>query len=217
MADNYVPISGPWWRALELAWEALGAGAVPVGAVVVDGAGSIVSCGRSRRFERHAPPGQLAGSRIAHAEINALAQLPGDGDYADHEVFTTVEPCALCMGAAIMTGIGRVSYAFEDPYGGARDIRVQNERAELTQVKVEPTIEPIIRCFSSLMVFIHYRLVRPIDVVRRSLEAVAPGVAAIAASSLGDDLLSMARGGTRLADAVDPAIFDGHRRGSKRR
>ncbi|MCK9893010.1 hypothetical protein [Frankia sp. AgB32] len=49
-------------------------------------------------------PGQLAGSRIAHAEVNALAQLPM-GSFADHELYTSVEPCCLCMGAALQTGI----------------------------------------------------------------------------------------------------------------
>lgn len=208
MPDNRLTISGPLWAALELAWEALGAGAVPVGAVVTDAAGSIISCGRSRRFERDAPPGQLAGSKIAHAEVNALAQLPGEGDYADYEIFTTVEPCALCMGAALMTGIGRVWYAFEDPYGGAGNIRVENARNELTSLQIEPTAEPMARSLSALMVFLHYRLVRPIEVVRKSLEATSPGIAAIAASRLGKELLSMAKLGTGLSDAVDPAIFD---------
>jgi tRNA(Arg) A34 adenosine deaminase TadA len=49
-----------WERALELAWESFCGGTTPVGAVVTDAAGAIVTEGRGRRFETAAPPRQLA-------------------------------------------------------------------------------------------------------------------------------------------------------------
>jgi tRNA(Arg) A34 adenosine deaminase TadA len=66
-------------------------------------------------------PGQLVNSRIAHAEINALAQLacPRGVSFQDHVLFTNVEPCCLCMGAALQTGVGVLHYAWRDPYAGA--------------------------------------------------------------------------------------------------
>jgi tRNA(adenine34) deaminase len=70
------PIPTPWRLPFELAWEAFRAGSRPVGAVLVDATGRPVATGRNRSQEPAGPPGQLAGTAIAHAEINALAQLP---------------------------------------------------------------------------------------------------------------------------------------------
>jgi tRNA(Arg) A34 adenosine deaminase TadA len=106
----------PWQRAFELAWEAYGRDTTPVGAVVVDGAGRIVAEGRNARHDDAAP---LGGSHIAHAEIAALAGLGSDRNYPDHVLVTTLEPCLLCAGAAVMSNVGTVRFAGVDPYGGA--------------------------------------------------------------------------------------------------
>jgi tRNA(adenine34) deaminase len=98
-----------WERALELAWEAFCANTTPVGAVVVSAAGDIVAEGRGRRYEPAGPPGQLAGSQIAHAEINALAQLTSDRHYEDHALLTTLEPCGMCHGAAVQASVGSLA------------------------------------------------------------------------------------------------------------
>jgi tRNA(Arg) A34 adenosine deaminase TadA len=107
-----------WERALELAWESFCGGTTPVGAVVTGAGGAIVAEGRGRRFEPAAPPGQLAWTGVAHAELNALAQLGPDRHYTDHALLTTLEPCAMCHGAAIQASVGSLAYAGADPYGG---------------------------------------------------------------------------------------------------
>ena len=71
-----IALEGAWRECFELAWEAFRAGTIPVGAVVADPSGTIVARGRNRIFDHTAPPGQLAGTYIAHAELNALAALP---------------------------------------------------------------------------------------------------------------------------------------------
>ena len=68
-------VEAPWRASFHLAWEAFAAGTIPVGAVVVDEAGRIVAEGRNRIFNDAAPARQLAATRLAHAELNALAQL----------------------------------------------------------------------------------------------------------------------------------------------
>jgi len=107
-----------WERALELAWESFCGGTTPVGAVVTGADGAIVAEGRGRRFESAAPPGQLAWTGVAHAELNALARLGPDRHYTDHALLTTLEPCAMCHGAAIQASVGSLAYAGADPYGG---------------------------------------------------------------------------------------------------
>lgn len=103
-----------WRRSFELAWAAFQVGSLAVGAALVDERGEIVSTGRNRFGERTGPDGQLAGSRIAHAEVNALATLP-PGDYTGYTLYTTLEPCLLCTAALRLSHVGTVRYAAADP------------------------------------------------------------------------------------------------------
>jgi tRNA(Arg) A34 adenosine deaminase TadA len=112
--DHWAELSGPWREAFELAWESFVAGSPPVGAVVVGQDGSIVTRGRSRRAELHAPTGQLAGSRLSHAEVNALAQLPVASD-PELSLLVTLEPCLLCVAATAMSHVGALCFAGADP------------------------------------------------------------------------------------------------------
>jgi tRNA(Arg) A34 adenosine deaminase TadA len=115
--DAWRELDEPWRASLELAWEAYLAGTIPVGSVVVAADGRIVARGRNRIFD---PPGHgLAGSRLAHAEVDALAQLPAAERYRDHVLYSTLEPCLLCTAAALLTTVGRIEYAASDPFGGA--------------------------------------------------------------------------------------------------
>jgi tRNA(Arg) A34 adenosine deaminase TadA len=104
-----------WIRPLQLAWTSFERGSFPVGAVVLDAAGRLVAEGRNRRAESSAPPRELAGTGLAHAEINALAQLPY-GFYPGHVVWSSLEPCLLCTSALRMLHIGQVRFAAADRY-----------------------------------------------------------------------------------------------------
>src|SRR6476620_1534927 len=93
----------PHWRTcVELAWAAYGRGTTPVGAIVVDGQGREVGRGVNAR---HADPDAqlpLAGSHLAHAELVAVSGLGSHARYPDHTLYSTLEPCLLCVGAAVM-------------------------------------------------------------------------------------------------------------------
>jgi tRNA(Arg) A34 adenosine deaminase TadA len=76
----------------------------------------VVARGRNRIAD---PPGvRLAGSRLAHAELDALAQLPTSARYRDHVLVSTLEPCLLCAAATLHATVGRIEYATVDPFGG---------------------------------------------------------------------------------------------------
>lgn len=105
----------PWRASLELAWEAYLAGTIPVGSAVAGPDGRVVARGRNRIFD---PPGRgLAGSRLAHAEVDALSQLPVTDRYRDHVLYSTLEPCLLCVAATLHATVGRIEYAASDPFG----------------------------------------------------------------------------------------------------
>lgn len=107
-------IPPPWREAFLLAWDSYQAGSFAVGAVVVDESDGVVARGRNRSGERATEPGVLAGTHLAHAEVNALAALP-PGDYWEHSLYTTLESCLLCTAATTHVHVGRIVYAAKDP------------------------------------------------------------------------------------------------------
>jgi tRNA(Arg) A34 adenosine deaminase TadA len=102
-----------WEAAFDQAWESWRSGSLGIGSVVADADGRIVARGRNRVLEPEGS-GRIAGTLLAHAEMNALAGL----DLATGEglcLYTTVEPCMMCMAAIIGVRVGRVRYATKDP------------------------------------------------------------------------------------------------------
>ncbi|MFN3643269.1 MAG: nucleoside deaminase [Gemmobacter sp.] len=99
--------------ALEEARAAGLRGEVPVGAVVVDPAGRIVARAGNRMRELHDP--------TAHAEmlaIRAACAAAGSDRLVGHDLWVTLEPCAMCAAAIGLARIGRLYYAAADPKGG---------------------------------------------------------------------------------------------------
>jgi tRNA(adenine34) deaminase len=99
--------------ALELAAEARRCGEVPIGAVVVlDGV--VIGQGFNQPIGSHDP--------TAHAEIVAMrAAAAALGNYrlTGAELYVTIEPCQMCVGAMIHARITRVVYAAREPRAGA--------------------------------------------------------------------------------------------------
>jgi tRNA(adenine34) deaminase len=102
---------------LELAWDALVAGTIPVGAVVVDAAGQVIGSGRNRVIGDPATR-LLSGSRLAHAEINALLWLPVEQRLSGCRLLTSFEPCQMCTGAIRLATVGALTYLGADPVMG---------------------------------------------------------------------------------------------------
>ena len=99
--------------ALDEARAALAAGEVPVGAVVVLD-GRVIARGHNQPIGLKDP--------TAHAEILALraaAQVMGNYRLGDAALYATVEPCAMCCGAAVLARVARVVYGAPDPKAGA--------------------------------------------------------------------------------------------------
>ena len=99
--------------ALREAARAAGRGEVPVGAVVVRG-GRVVARGSNRPVRASDP--------TAHAEIVALrraAARAGNYRLPDCDLYVTVEPCAMCLGAVVQARLRRLVYGAPDPKAGA--------------------------------------------------------------------------------------------------
>jgi len=119
MSFVWETLSEPWRACVEQAWEAYRAGSLPIGAVVADAEGHILSAGRNRIHERTGPPGTVFGRKLAHAELNALLLLEGEDNPRARVLYTTTEPCPLCVGAARMADVRGLSYASREPWAGS--------------------------------------------------------------------------------------------------
>jgi tRNA(adenine34) deaminase len=135
-------------HALRLAHKAETAGEVPVGAVIVlDGA--LVAEGWNQPISSSDP--------TAHAEIMALRAAGRKlGNYRMHgaELYVTLEPCPMCVGAMLHARIKRVIYAATDPktgaLGGAYDLLnsvSHNHSFEVTQGVMEEQSRVILQSF----------------------------------------------------------------------
>ena len=87
---------------------------VPVGAVLLDPEGVVVASDHNRREELHDP--------TAHAELLVLsnaARARGDWRLIGHTLVVTLEPCAMCAGAAVWSRIERIVFGAPDLKAGA--------------------------------------------------------------------------------------------------
>jgi tRNA(adenine34) deaminase len=104
----------PMRLALAEAHAALSTNDVPIGAVVLGPNGELLARGRNAR-EANADP-------TAHAEILALraaAASLGSWRLDGCTLVVTLEPCAMCAGAAVLARVARVVYGSTDPKAGA--------------------------------------------------------------------------------------------------
>ena len=100
-------------RAIALARVAADLGEVPVAAVVLDPHGEVVAEAHNRTRTDADPTG--------HAEILALraaAARLGDWRLEGHTLVVTLEPCAMCAGAAVLARIERLVFGARDPKAG---------------------------------------------------------------------------------------------------
>jgi tRNA(adenine34) deaminase len=91
-----------------------GAADVPVGAVVLDPAGGVLSRAANRREADRDP--------TAHAEllaIRAAARQRGEWRLAGCTLVVTLEPCTMCAGAVTLARLDRLVYGAEDAKAGA--------------------------------------------------------------------------------------------------
>lgn len=151
MSGEPAALGHAWRQALGLAWEGFCAGTTPVGAVVVAADGAVVAAGRGRRYDATSPDGQLAGSHIAHAEVNALAQLGSDRHWTDHLLLTTLEPCAMCHGAALQASVGGLRYAAPDPYGGTAHVRFDTPQSTMRSLRIDGPLAGVPGAFAALL------------------------------------------------------------------
>ena len=101
-------------QALLLAKDAANHGDVPVGAIIVDEKGAVISRGKNERVKNNDP--------LAHAEIMAIkdaASKLSNWRFDQLTLIATLEPCAMCAGAIAQSRMKRLVFGAFDEKAGA--------------------------------------------------------------------------------------------------
>ena len=120
-------------QVISLAQEVKSSGDVPVGALIVNEAGEIVSLGKNEREKDNDP--------TAHAEILAIRRAGeklGSWRLDDLTLVVTLEPCVMCAGAILQSRIKRLVFGAFDQKAGAvgSSLDVIRDVRALTKVEV---------------------------------------------------------------------------------
>jgi tRNA(adenine34) deaminase len=195
----WADLSLPWQVCLEEAWAAYCSGSIPIGAAVVDGNGKILSRGRNRIWDPSPPEGQVGQTELAHAELNTLLALGIDqGDRATWTLYTTTEPCPLCLGAFYMSGVRTLAYACRDPWAGSTNLLGTTPYLSRKRIRIirpnDPFLEEVI-----VALFVDWEMrfyqSRP-SVVRDGLQVILPhGVSLGAELNRSGEIYHMATSG----------------------
>ena len=134
--------------ALEQARLAADAGEVPIGAVAVAG-GEVVGRGFNRPIGAVDP--------TAHAEVIALreaARALGNYRLTGVDLYVTLEPCLMCVGALVHARVAKVIFGAREPKTGALvstlqalDIPALNHRFEIVEGVLEAECRDIVQAF----------------------------------------------------------------------
>ena len=118
-------------QALDVASRALASGDVPVGALVFSPEGEVLGTGHNVR--------EAAGDPTAHAEVIAIreaARALGRWRLSDCALYVTLEPCAMCAGAAVLARIALVVFGAPDEKAGA--VKSRSELLDATWMNHHP-------------------------------------------------------------------------------
>ena len=120
-------------RAISLASEVKSSGDVPVGALIVNDNGEILSSGKNEREKDNDP--------TAHAEIVAIRKASeklGSWRLDELTLIVTLEPCVMCAGAILQSRIKRLVFGAFDQKAGAAgsSLDVLRDTRALSKVEV---------------------------------------------------------------------------------
>ena len=110
-------MSSTWNRWLELAIEqaekSWSEGGIPIGAVLLDASGALVAAGHNERHQ--------SGDPTAHAEVVCVRRAGRRRDWSSLTLVSTLSPCPMCSGTAILFKIPRVIVGENRNFQGAED------------------------------------------------------------------------------------------------
>ena len=101
-------------EALEEAKKGLREGGLPIGSVLADAAGRVVARGHNLRVQ--------SGDPTAHAETVCIRNAGRRRDWAELTLVSTLSPCIMCTGTALLYRIPRIVVGENRNFTGAEDL-----------------------------------------------------------------------------------------------
>ncbi len=99
--------------AIEQAEKGWREGGIPIGSVLLDAGGTIVARGHNQRVQ--------SGDPTAHAEVDCIRKAGRRRDWRRLTLVSTLSPCPMCSGTAILFKIPRVIIGENRTFLGAED------------------------------------------------------------------------------------------------
>lgn len=127
--------------ALEQAIKSQREGGIPIGSALGSPDGVIIAAGHNERVQ--------SGDTTAHAEVSCIRQAGRRRDWHTLTLASTLSPCIMCTGTALLHRIPRVIIGEHQTFMGAEDLML--ERGVEIHVLDDP------RCIELMTVFIHDR------------------------------------------------------------
>lgn len=100
--------------AIAEARAGLAEGGIPIGSVLADAAGNIVARGHNLRVQ--------SGDPTAHAEVACIRHAGRRRDWSKLTLVSTLSPCVMCTGTALLFRIPRVVIGENQTFQGAEDL-----------------------------------------------------------------------------------------------
>lgn len=104
--------------AIEQAEKSWSEGGIPIGSVLVDPDGKIVARGHNERVQTSDP--------TAHAEMVAIRHAGRRRDFSELTLVSTLSPCPMCSGTAILYRIPTIVIGENKTFLGAEDWMREN-------------------------------------------------------------------------------------------
>jgi tRNA(Arg) A34 adenosine deaminase TadA len=118
---KYKDLSYEWQICFGLARIAFQNGSLPIGCLINNAKGNHIARSQAKMIY-----GSMKTNMTQHAEMIALSQIPVPELEQRLIMYTTVEPCPMCFGAANVARIAELHYATRDPWAGSTDLHDGN-------------------------------------------------------------------------------------------
>jgi tRNA(adenine34) deaminase len=126
-------LESPWKEAFTQGWIAFCNGSVPIGSVICDQNGEILTKARNHINERYFP-----NRKVAHAEMIAVQSLDSHlhNDPHSYTIYACTEPCPMCFGAIVMGNIRTIKIAAKDAHAGSVELAELSDYVKSKKMKI---------------------------------------------------------------------------------
>jgi tRNA(adenine34) deaminase len=140
-------------HAFSAALRAYRRGSTPIGCAIMDKDDNLLCSGENSIYANNQSE-VINNHNLAHAEINAILKIKsGHNAVSQNTLYTTMEPCALCFGAIVMSYYKSVKFAAYDKYGGATCLNSATDFIKNQNITVSGPFEPLQKIQIALLIF----------------------------------------------------------------